>query len=188
MALFLRDEEVNQAVNMDEMLVAIEDMQRHYGHGEVMNLGRRKIIAPGGLLSVMGGGLFYDGILGVKTYTVVQGKYSFQVSIYNADFLASTDVLQGAGQPLLISLRVRTGCHHRRRLSTYLSNPGRMFTNGYHLKIVTCLARPVPHFYVSSLRRSAIRCATAYPGSRPLSRRGTGGTKFLSDALRISGP
>ena len=33
----------------------------------------------------MGGGLFYDGILGVKTYTVVQGKYSFQVSIYNAD-------------------------------------------------------------------------------------------------------
>ena len=74
MALFLRDEEVNQAVSMDEMLVAIEDMQRHYGHGEVMNLGRRKIIAPGGMLSVMGGGLFYDGILGVKTYTVVQAN------------------------------------------------------------------------------------------------------------------
>ena len=38
MALFLRDEEVNQAVNMDEMLAAIENMQRHYGQGEVMNL------------------------------------------------------------------------------------------------------------------------------------------------------
>ena len=97
MALFLRDGEVNQAVNMDEMLVAIEEMQRHYGHGEVMNLGRRKIVAPGGLLSVMGGGLFYDGILGVKTYTVVQGKYSFQVSIYNAD-TRRVDVLH-PGQP-----------------------------------------------------------------------------------------
>ena len=84
MALFLRDEEVNQAVSMAEMLDAIEEMQRRFGGGEVMNLARRKIIAPGGMLSVMGGGLFYDNILGVKTYTVVQGKYSFQVSIYDA--------------------------------------------------------------------------------------------------------
>ena len=85
MALFLRDEEVNQCVTMPEMLTAIEAMQRHYGQGEVYNLPRRKIIAPGGLLSVMGGGLFYDGVLGVKTYTVVRGQYSFQVSLYDAD-------------------------------------------------------------------------------------------------------
>ena len=85
MALFLRDEEVNQCVTMPEMLAAIESMQRHYGQGEVYNLPRRKIIAPGGLLSVMGGGLFYDGVLGVKTYTVVRGQYSFQVSLYDAD-------------------------------------------------------------------------------------------------------
>ncbi len=85
MALFLRDEEVNRAVSMDEMLRAIEEMQRRFGQGEVTNLARRKIIAPGGMLAVMGGGLFYDNILGVKTYTVVQGKYSFQVSIYDAN-------------------------------------------------------------------------------------------------------
>ncbi len=84
MALFLRDEEVNQTVSMDEMLEAIEEMQRRFGQGEVMNLARRKVIAPGGMLSVMGGGLFYDNVLGVKTYTVVRGKYSFQVSIYDA--------------------------------------------------------------------------------------------------------
>ena len=84
MALFLRDEEVNQSVTMKDMLEAIEEMQRRFGQGEVTNLARRKIIAPGGMLSVMGGGLFYDGILGVKTYTVVQGKYSFQVSVYDA--------------------------------------------------------------------------------------------------------
>ena len=85
MALFLRDEEVNQSVTMEDMLEAIEEMQRRFGQGKVTNLARRKIIAPGGMLSVMGGGLFYDGILGVKTYTVVQGKYSFQVSVYNAN-------------------------------------------------------------------------------------------------------
>ncbi|MFQ6027782.1 MAG: ornithine cyclodeaminase family protein [Dehalococcoidia bacterium] len=85
MALFLRDEEVSQILSMDEMLETIESMQRHFGQGEAYNLARRKIVAPGGLLSVMGGGLFYEGVLGVKTYTVVQGKYSFQVSLYNAD-------------------------------------------------------------------------------------------------------
>ena len=85
MALFLRDEEVSRAVTMDEMLPAIESMQRHFGRGEAMILPRRKIIASGGMLAVMGGGLFYDGVLGVKTYTVVRGTYSFQVSLYDAD-------------------------------------------------------------------------------------------------------
>lgn len=85
MALFLRDEDVNQSVSMADMLDAIESMQRHFGLGEAYNLARRKIIASGGLLAVMGGGLFYDGVLGVKTYTVVRGRYSFQVSLYNAD-------------------------------------------------------------------------------------------------------
>ena len=70
MALFLRDEEVSQILSMDDMLTAIESMQRHFGQGEAYNLARRKIVAPGGLLSVMGGGLFYEGVLGVKTYTV----------------------------------------------------------------------------------------------------------------------
>ena len=84
MTLFLRDHEVAQCVSMDAMLGAIENMQNRYGHGEAYNLGRRKIIADTGMLSVMGGGLFYEGVLGVKTYTVVRGSYSFQVSLYDA--------------------------------------------------------------------------------------------------------
>jgi len=83
--LFLKDEDVRQCVSMSDMLEAIESMQRHYGHGEAYNLARRKIIASGGMLSVMGGGLFYQGVLGVKTYTAVKGTYSFQVSLYDAD-------------------------------------------------------------------------------------------------------
>jgi ornithine cyclodeaminase/alanine dehydrogenase-like protein (mu-crystallin family) len=69
---------------MEAMLAAIENMQRRYGEGQAQNLTRRKIIADSGMLSVMGGGLFYDGLLGVKTYTVVRGSYSFQVSLYDA--------------------------------------------------------------------------------------------------------
>ena len=84
MTLFLRDEHVAQCVNMDAMLESIENMQARYGRGEAYNLGRRKIIAETGMLSVMGGGLYFDGVLGVKTYTVVRGSYSFQVSLYDA--------------------------------------------------------------------------------------------------------
>ena len=81
----MRDEDVSRAVQMDDMLGAIESMQSHFGQGEAMNLARRKIIASGGMLSVMGGGMFHEGVLGVKTYTVVRGTYSFQVSLYDAD-------------------------------------------------------------------------------------------------------
>ncbi len=84
MTLFLRDEHVTQCVTMYEMLASIENMQARYGQGEAYNLGRRKIIADTGMLSVMGGGLYFEGVLGVKTYTVVRGSYSFQVSLYDA--------------------------------------------------------------------------------------------------------
>ena len=85
MALFLKDEDGAQCVTMDAMLEAIESMQRQYGDGQAHNMTRRKIIADSGMLSVMGGGLFHQGLLGVKTYTVVKGSYSFQVSLYDAN-------------------------------------------------------------------------------------------------------
>ena len=85
MTLFLKDEDVAQCVTMDAMLEAIESMQLQYGNGQAHNMTRRKIIAETGMLSVMGGGLFHQGLLGVKTYTVVKGSYSFQVSLYDAE-------------------------------------------------------------------------------------------------------
>ena len=84
MALFLKDEDVNRCLAMADMLEAIENMQRRFGQGAAYNLARRKIVAESGQLAVMGGGLFYDNVLGVKTYTVVGGKYSFQVSLYDS--------------------------------------------------------------------------------------------------------
>ena len=85
MTLFLKDEDVHQCVSMDDMIEAIESMQEHYGRGEAYNLTRRKIIGSGGMLGVMGGGLFHQGLLGVKTFTIANESYSFQVSLYEAD-------------------------------------------------------------------------------------------------------
>ena len=85
MTLFLTDDDVRQCVSMDDMLEAIEAMQHDYGRGEAQNLTRRKIVAGGGMLGVMGGGLFSQGLLGVKTFTVAKETYSFQVSLYDAD-------------------------------------------------------------------------------------------------------
>ena len=84
MTLFLKEDDVRQAVTMDDMLEAIESMQQHFGLGEASNLARRHLNTSAGTLAVMGGALVYDGLLGVKTYTVVGGNHSFQVSLYDA--------------------------------------------------------------------------------------------------------
>ena len=84
MARFLTDADVNQCVGLPEMLPAIETMMANYGRGEAVNMTRRKINTPGGYLAVMGGGLFYDGVFGVKTFTFTPNGYSFQVSLYDA--------------------------------------------------------------------------------------------------------
>ena len=47
MALFLKDEDVSQCVDMDSMLAAIESMQHQYGNGQASNMTRRIVIAVG---------------------------------------------------------------------------------------------------------------------------------------------
>ena len=84
MARFLTDADVNQCVGLPDMLSAIESMMANYGRGEAVNMTRRKINTPTGYLAVMGGGLFYDGVFGVKTFTFTANGYSFQVSLYDA--------------------------------------------------------------------------------------------------------
>ena len=124
MALFLRDEDVRATVGMDDMLEAIEEMQHHYGLGEASNLGRRKIIAGSGLLSVMGGGLYYKGVFGVKTYTVISGRYSFHITLYDTATGHLVAFLQAnrLGQ-------LRTGATHRG--DCQISSQGRCGGSGH---------------------------------------------------------
>jgi ornithine cyclodeaminase/alanine dehydrogenase-like protein (mu-crystallin family) len=83
-ALLLRDKDVAEMLTMDSMIEAIETMLRHHGAGQSYNLPRQRIMAPGGELAVLGGGLFHDNVFGVKIYTVVNGGYSFHVLLYDA--------------------------------------------------------------------------------------------------------
>ncbi len=85
MAIILNDQEVRSLVDMRGMIDSIESMQKEFGNGHSTNLPRRKMIGHNGMLAVMGGALFYDNVMGVKTYTVFQGKYSFQVSLYDTN-------------------------------------------------------------------------------------------------------
>ena len=84
MTRFMTDADVDRCVGLTEMLPAIESMMANYGGGEAVNMTRRKIHSPNGYLAVMGGGLFYDGVFGVKTFTFTSNGYSFQVSLYDA--------------------------------------------------------------------------------------------------------
>ena len=84
MVLLLRDPDVDQLLDMESMLETIEEMLRRYGSGGGFNLARRRVMAPTGELAVMAGGLLHQGVFGVKTYTLVQGGYSFHVSLYDA--------------------------------------------------------------------------------------------------------
>ena len=85
MARFLTDADAQGCLTIGDMLPAIETMLGRYGRGDAVNLTRRRIAAPGGYLAVMGGGLLYDGVFGVKTFTHTANGYSFQVSLYDGD-------------------------------------------------------------------------------------------------------
>ena len=85
MARFLTDADAQGCLTIGDMLPAIETMLGRYGRGDAVNLPRRRIAAPGGYLAVMGGGLLYEGVFGVKTFTHTANGYSFQVSLYDGD-------------------------------------------------------------------------------------------------------
>ena len=79
MALFLRDEDVDQILTMDAMIKVIETMQRQYGLGWACNLSRRYVTTSNGEFALMGGGALYDNAFGLKTFTMVPGGHSVHV-------------------------------------------------------------------------------------------------------------
>lgn len=84
MALLLTDRDVQESVNMDAMLDAVEEMHRHYALGEAFNVDRQSVIIGEGQMALMGGGLSYLGLFGAKTYTTVGGRQQYHVTLYEA--------------------------------------------------------------------------------------------------------
>ena len=85
MALLLTDNDVRELVTMDAMVDAVDEMHRHYAFDEASNAERQNITVGNSGLALMGGGLVYKGVFGAKTYTTVEGRQQYHVTLYDAD-------------------------------------------------------------------------------------------------------
>ena len=85
MALILRESDVQDLIEMDEVIAALEAAMRELGEGEAQNEPRRRAFAPGGLLNVMFASYPGGKCTGLKAYTVSNGRVRFLVAMFGLD-------------------------------------------------------------------------------------------------------
>ena len=85
MALILRESDVQDLVEMDEVIGAVESAMRELDEGEAQNEPRRRAFAPGGLLNVMFASYPGARCTGLKGYTVSNGRVRFMVVMFGLD-------------------------------------------------------------------------------------------------------
>ena len=88
MPLYLTEQDVTDLLTMDEALAAIEDVFKAYARGDATNESRRRVRAAGGALNVMSGAVNniagFDGLLGMKAYSVTRNGYQFVENLFDA--------------------------------------------------------------------------------------------------------
>jgi alanine dehydrogenase len=84
-ALILRESDVQDLIEMDEVIASVEDAMRELGEGEAQNEPRRRAFAPGGLLNVMFASYPGGKCTGLKAYTVSNGHVRFLVAMFGLD-------------------------------------------------------------------------------------------------------
>jgi len=85
MALILRESDVQELIEMDDVIAAVEAAMRELGEGEAQNEPRRRAFAPGGLLNVMFAAWPGGKCTGLKAYTVANGRVRFMVVLFGLD-------------------------------------------------------------------------------------------------------
>ena len=85
MALILRESDVQDLIEMDEVIAAVESAMRELGEGEAHNEPRRRAFAADGLLNVMFASFPGGKCTGLKAYTVSNGRVRFLVSMFRLD-------------------------------------------------------------------------------------------------------
>ncbi len=85
MALILRESDVQDLIEMDDVIDSVEAAMRELGEGEAQNVPRRRAFAPGGLLNGMFASYPGGKITGFKAYTVSDGRVRFLVAIFRLD-------------------------------------------------------------------------------------------------------
>lgn len=85
MALILRENDVQDLIEMDEVIAAIESAMRELAEGDAHNEPRRRAFFPGGLLNVMFAACPSSKCSGLKAYTVANGHVRFLVLLFGLD-------------------------------------------------------------------------------------------------------
>jgi ornithine cyclodeaminase/alanine dehydrogenase-like protein (mu-crystallin family) len=85
MALILRESDVQDLIEMDDVIAAVEDAMRELGEGDALNEPRRRAFSPGGLLNVMFASYPGGKCTGLKAYTVSDGHVRFMVAMFRLD-------------------------------------------------------------------------------------------------------
>jgi len=84
-ALILRESDVQDLIEMDEVIASLEQAMRELGEGEAQNEPRRRAFAPGGLLNVLFASFPGGKCTGLKAYTVSNGRVRFLVAMFRLD-------------------------------------------------------------------------------------------------------
>jgi ornithine cyclodeaminase/alanine dehydrogenase-like protein (mu-crystallin family) len=84
-ALILREADVQEVIEMDDVIAAVTAAMKELGEGVAQNEPRRRAFAPGGLLNVMFASYPGGRCTGLKAYPVADGHARFLVVLFGLD-------------------------------------------------------------------------------------------------------
>ncbi|HVH62068.1 MAG TPA: ornithine cyclodeaminase family protein [Candidatus Dormibacteraeota bacterium] len=85
MALILRESDVQELIEMDDVIAAVESAMSELGEGIAENIPRRRAFLPEGLINVMAATYPGGRCSGLKAYTVAHGRVRFLVAMFGLD-------------------------------------------------------------------------------------------------------
>src|ERR1700730_9556640 len=84
-ALILREADVQELIEMDDVIAAVTAAMKELGEGVAQNVPRRRVLPPGGILNVMFASYPGGRCTGLKAYTVADGHARFLVTLFALD-------------------------------------------------------------------------------------------------------
>ncbi len=85
MTLILREADVQELIEMDDVIAAVTDAMKELGEGTAQNEPRRRLFPPGGVLNVMFASYPGGRCTGLKAYTIADGHARFLVTRFGLD-------------------------------------------------------------------------------------------------------
>ena len=85
MALILREADVQELIEMDDVIAAVTAAMKELGEGIAQNVPRRRVFPPGGILNVMFASYPGGRCTGLKAYSVADGRARFLVTLFGLD-------------------------------------------------------------------------------------------------------